>query len=183
VLKRYFAIQAIGRDQPGLVSDITGTVNNDLACNIETSLMTILGGHFATTLIVSSTESLDESDLQKAFERADLETSAGDVYVSRLGEEDFRRAWRGASYEVSIEASEQRGLVHTTAKTLADHGLNITSLSSSCGADGSRCTIVLELVLSGDMKKEGLETLLHDALPAGTMIELRPAPTNTGWMP
>jgi glycine cleavage system regulatory protein len=183
VLKRYFAIQAIGRDQPGLVADITGIVSETLHCNVETSLMTIIGGHFATTLIVSSDKPLEESDLKAAFSEADLETTAGGVYVSRLGEEDFKRAWRGASYEVSIEAPEQLGLVHKTSRTLAEHELNITNLSSACGVDGSRCTVVLELVLSGGMNKERLESVLRDALPASAMIEVRPVSANTGWMP
>jgi glycine cleavage system regulatory protein len=175
MLKQYFAIQAIGKDRNGLVANLTGVVCERFGCNIETSMMTILGGHFASTMIVSSTAALDEDNLSEALGEIDLGTPDRSVYISPLAEEDFRQAWRGASHEVTVEASERTGLLHQASAALAIAGVNITAVNSSCGIDGGgRCTVLLEVSLPGDMKSEDLMPILRERLPDDVLIEILP---------
>jgi glycine cleavage system regulatory protein len=175
MLKRYFAIQAIGRDKPGLVAIITEVVCERFGCNVETAHMTILGGHFASTLIASTPEELDEEDLEKAFREVDSDSGVRGFYVSSLGENDFKQAWRGASHEVTVHAPEQPGVVHLASKTLAEQEVNITSLASDCAPDGTRCTVVLQVVLPGTIESAHLKGVLERSLPSGTVVDVKPA--------
>jgi glycine cleavage system regulatory protein len=183
MFKQYFAIQAIGKDRPGLVANLTGVVCERFGCNIETSMMTIIGGHFASTLIVSNPDTINENEFSKALGEIDLGTPVRSVYISPLAEEDFRQSWRGASHEVTVEASERTGLLHQTSAALAEVGVNITAVSSSSSSDGGRCTVVLEVSLPGDMKSEDLMPGLRKRLSDDILIETRPALHSASWIP
>ncbi|HEX2391974.1 MAG TPA: ACT domain-containing protein [Solirubrobacterales bacterium] len=175
MLKHYFAIQAIGKDRSGLVANLTGVVSERFGCNVENSMMTIIGGHFAATMIVSAPGSLNEGELSEALGEIDLGTPVKSVYISPLAEEDFRQVWRVASHEVTVEASERIGLLHQASAALAEAGVNITAASSSCSPDEGRCTVVLEVSLPGEMKSEDLTPILRDKLPDDILIVARPA--------
>jgi glycine cleavage system transcriptional repressor len=170
--KNYFAIQAIGRDKPGLVAAITEVVCERFGCNIEGSAMTIVGGHFASTLIASSVEMIDELRLREG-----LAEDGGDLglHVSPLGKADFSRIWRDASHEVTVETSERTGLVHKTSRVLFEQGVNITYLASSCDPDKNRCTVMLAVTLPQGTGSKELETLLQNALPDDILIDVKPA--------
>lgn len=172
--KEYFAIQAIGRDRPGLVATITEVVCERFGCNIEGSAMTIVGGHFASTLIVSSLEDVSEVRLREA-----LSDDGGELglHVSPLAQTDFSPVWRDASHEVTVETSERTGLVHKTARTLFEKGVNITYLASSCDPDNNRCTVVLAVTLPPGTGSRDLESLLRDSLSEDVLVDVKPAQT------
>lgn len=172
-MKTYFAIQAIGKDRPGLAATITRVVHEELGFNIETSSMTIIGGHFATSLIASSSDRLEEDHVSRVFDELEPDPLTGAVVVSRLGVEDFRPAWREASYEVIAGGPEQPGLIYHATKALAEHGINITGLNSTC-VDGKHCTIVFDVTVTGDLGASQLEQLVGDALPEGMTVTATP---------
>ena len=64
------AVTVIGHDRPGIIADATSALA-ELGGNLEDSTMTILRGHFAMVLLVSTTAPLDEVE-------AELATLTGD---------------------------------------------------------------------------------------------------------
>lgn len=168
--KEYFAIQAIGNDRPGLVAKITGVVCEKFGCNIEESAMTIVGGHFASTLIISAGEEISEARLREAL---DAELKLG-LHVSPIAEADVGRALRDPSHEVMVETRERRGLVLEVSRVLFDQGMNINYLSSSCNPRRNTCSVVITTILPGSMSTKELEWLLEETLSGEVSVDVKP---------
>ncbi|HEX5989316.1 MAG TPA: ACT domain-containing protein [Solirubrobacterales bacterium] len=177
--KGYFAIQAIGKDKPGLVAKITGVVCERFGCNIEGSAMTIVGGHFASTLIASALEEINEANLREAL-AAELELG---LHVSPIAEADVGRSWREASHEVTVETVERHGLVLEISRVLFDHGMNINYLGSSCNSGRNSCTVVITTALPGSMRAKELEWLLEKTLPGDVFVDVKPVQAGSSEAP
>lgn len=169
--KHYLAIQVIGKDKSGLVAGITGVVCEDFGCSVEGSAMTIVGGHFASTMIASRTEAVDDIALHEALDKT------GDglaIQVSPLVESDFRSAWRDGSHELAVETEQRPGLVHEISRILADQGVNITTLASFCDAKDDRSTVMAAGALPNDMSSNQLRTIVEDRVQGEPKVEVRP---------
>lgn len=168
--KRYVAIQAIGKDKPGLVAGITGVVSKRFGCNVEGSAMSIVGGHFAATLIASSPEAIDEGALREGIEMAGDDLA---VHISPLAESDVRRFWRDASHEVTMHATERAGLVHEISRLLSEQSVNITFLSSSCDLRKSQSTVMIAGTLPEGMQSNQLRTMIEANIPGTLQVDVR----------
>lgn len=171
--KDYFAIQAIGKDKPGLVAKITGVVCEEFGCNIEGSAMTIVGGHFASTLIASTVEGISDVRLQEAL----VEEVKVSLHVSPIAESDVSRGLREASHEVTVETLERHGLVFEISRVLFDQGMNIHYLGSSCNPGRNSCTIVITTALPGSMGAKELKLLLEETLSDDVLVDVKPVQT------
>jgi glycine cleavage system transcriptional repressor len=169
--KRYLAIQAIGKDEPGLVAAITAVVSERFGCNIEGSTMSIVGGHFACTLIASGTTSIDDAAVKEALQE---EARGLQLNVSPLAEGDFRRAWRDATHEVLVSSVERRGLVHELSRILSERKVNISYLSSSSSPQKNRCTVMIAGHLPEGLGSRRLEMLLQDKIPGKPGVQVTP---------
>ncbi len=177
--KTYFAIQAIGRDTPGIVAAITGVLSEDFSCNVEMSQMTILGGHFAVTLIASCGAALDEAELEAKLAQPGPGSAVQSAYASRLDSDHFHQRGREASHSVIVQASERPGLLHRVSKALADHGVNIAALASSCSAEkDALCSMALDVILPPGMREEDLREILRSSVEDKIVFEIQPAPQN-----
>jgi glycine cleavage system regulatory protein len=177
--KDYYAIQAIGKDKPGLVAKITGVVCEEFGCNIEGSAMTIVGGHFASTLIASTVAEISEARLRQALV---AELALG-LHVSPIAEADVGRALREASHEVTVETLERHGLVLEISRVLFDQGMNINYLGSSCNPSRDTCTVVITTALPGSMSAKELEWLLEETLPGDVFVDVKPVQTGSSEAP
>jgi glycine cleavage system regulatory protein len=171
--KEYFAIQAIGKDKPGLVAKITGVVCEKFGCNIEGSAMTIVGGHFASTLIASTVEEVNEARLREELV-AELELG---LHVSPIAEADVGRALREASHEVTVGTLERHGLVLEISRVLFDQGMNINYLGSSRNSSRNTCTVVVTTALPGSMSAKELKWLLEENLLGDVFVDVKPVQT------
>ena len=63
---QHFALTIIGRDRPGIVSEVTEILYN-LGCNIADSSCSILGGQFAMILILAHPDFTDQKSFGDAF--------------------------------------------------------------------------------------------------------------------
>lgn len=169
--KRYLAIQAIGKDRPGLVATITAVVCESFGCNIEGSAMSIVGGHFASTLIASDSKAIDDRALRGAIDQAGDDLA---IHVTPLSEGDFRSVWRDASHELSVETEERPGLVHEISRILADQGVNITFLASSCDPSRDRSTVMVAGTLPPGMRSDQLKTIIEGSLPGVPIVAVKP---------
>src|SRR5881397_1608462 len=105
-MRRWFALSAIGRDRPGIVADLAELIY-ECDCNLEDSSMTILGSEFAVLLLLSGHGPDVERRLSAGCKRLEWEKRLT-VFFRPLEGDPLARI----------------------ARTLADHGVNITALKT-----------------------------------------------------
>jgi len=155
----YFALTIIGRDRPGIVSQVTEILFR-LGCNIADSSCSILGGQFAMILIISHPSRHDREGFGDAF--AALEESGLSVFLRTLkpGGEKHPEI-RGEICMISVYGSDKPGIVYRVAKELGDRRINITDLNTKLVGSKERPVYVmmLEAVLPEDMAVEDVAAI------------------------
>ncbi len=148
-----YAVTAIGRDRPGIVAALSGLLL-DLGGNIEDSRMSILGGHFAVMLIVDLPAGVAAASLGDGLEavRRDLGLEAVSLNeVASIGREDA-----GASHVLTVYGADRPGIVHSVTAVLAEHGVNVTDLSTRVtGGESPVYVMLIELGL-GEVPEDDL---------------------------
>jgi glycine cleavage system transcriptional repressor len=162
------AVTVIGRDRPGIIADVTAVVA-DLGGNLEDSSMTLLRGHFAWMLVAD----LDATPAELAARLAHLE--ADGLTVSVLPVADDEPYGSEAAYVLSVHGADRPGIVAGVTATLAEHGGNITDLSTRLGP-GGLYVLVAEVSLPADVDVVALGAQLAEAgRRLGVGVSLRPA--------
>jgi len=156
----HFALTIIGRDHPGIVSQVTEILYR-LGCNIADSSCSILGGQFAMLLIISHPEYRSGEDFKEVF--TPLEEANLSVFLRTLkpgGEQ--RPHFDGELCMISVYGSDKPGIVYRVARELGERGVNITDLNTKLIGSEQRPVYVmmLEATLPEDLSIEGLEELM-----------------------
>jgi glycine cleavage system transcriptional repressor len=150
----HFALTIIGRDRPGIVSQVTEILYR-IGCNIADSTCTILGGQFAMILILSHPEYHDRESFGEAF--APLEETGLSVFLRTLkpgGE--IHCIDRGEICMISVYGADKPGIVYRVAKELGDRRVNITDLNTKLVGSAARPVYVM---------------MIEAVLPEGTTVE------------
>jgi glycine cleavage system transcriptional repressor len=125
------AVTVLGHDRPGIIAQATALIA-DLAGNLEDSTMTLLRGHFAMVLLVSTESPL--VDVERA-----LSVLAADgtlqVSVREVPREDVDTGARGSAYLLSVHGADRPGIVSAMTAVVAGAGGNITDLSTRLTGD------------------------------------------------
>jgi glycine cleavage system transcriptional repressor len=129
-MRRWFAMSAIGRDRPGIVADLAELIY-ECDCNLEDSRMTILGSEFAVLLLLSGHGDDVGRRLSSGCKRLEWEKRLT-VFIRPLEEPAPvpGEPPRGTPLECVVTGVDKAGIVARVARTLADHGANITDLHS-----------------------------------------------------
>ncbi|PLY07731.1 MAG: amino acid-binding protein [Desulfuromonas sp.] len=137
----HYALTVVGRDRPGIVSEVT-EILYQLGCNIADSSCSILGGQFAMILILSHPELSSKDALSEAF--APLEERNLSVLVRTLkpgGEQ--RPDLYGEICMISVYGADKPGIVFRVAKILGEHQINITDLNTKLIGSAERPVYVM----------------------------------------
>jgi glycine cleavage system transcriptional repressor len=136
------AVTAVGADRPGIVAAVA-EVLHDVGGNVEDSAMTILGGHFAIVLLVSSPVVAEElrASLAPVADRLGLTVSVSGAAGQSTGAE--------ATHLLSVYGADKPGILAGVTRALADEGANITDLETRVLSAGSDpvYAMVVELVV------------------------------------
>jgi glycine cleavage system regulatory protein len=179
----YFAVLAIGRDTPGIVAGITGVLAEQHSCNMETSQMMTLGGHFALVMIVSSQLPVDPEKLQNDLAGSGGVDSDMHVHIGPIAPEDFRLVGgTEPSHRIFAVATDQSGLVHGMARVLSEASVNIGYLASQRHevSPEPQCQIAMDVSLPGEMNEDALRNRLNAALPKGSELIIESARQRDG---
>ena len=157
----FFALTIVGRDRPGIVSQVTEILFNQ-GCNIADSSCSILGGQFAMILILGHPEYTDRDSFGDAFkplEEADLTVA---LRVLKPGGE-VRSELYGDICMISVYGSDKPGIVYRVANVLGDKQVNITDLNTKLVGTEERpvYVMVLEAVLPEGVEEEEVNTWLN----------------------
>lgn len=139
----HFALTIVGRDRPGIVSQVTEILFN-IGCNIADSSCSILGGQFAMILILehpefSNRESFGESF--KPLEESDLTVA---LRVLKPGGE-VRPQIEGELCMISVYGADKPGIVYRVASVLGEKKINITDLNTKLVGTKERPVYVMIL--------------------------------------
>jgi glycine cleavage system transcriptional repressor len=166
------AVTAVGADRPGIIARVTGVLLEHRG-NIEDSSMTILGGHFAIVLLVSTAADPAELEAALAAATADL----GLVVTVRPVGSGADSA--PATHVLSVYGADRPGIVHAVAQVLADEGVNVTHLRTRV-LEGAQpvYAMLLEVSLPGAADYL-LARLRGDAALGGVEVSLHPLDAET----
>lgn len=156
----YFALTIIGRDRPGIVSQVTEILYR-LGCNIADSSCSILGGQFAMILIISHPEFTSKEEFGDAF--FSLEETNLSVFLRTLkpgGEQHPKLS--GELCMISVYGSDKPGIVFRVAKELGERQVNITDLNTKLIGSKERPVYVmlLEAVLPSVLSIEDVKAMM-----------------------
>ena len=160
-----FALSAIGRDRPGIVAEVTGTLLRH-GVNMADSQMAILGGHFAMMIVLITSAETDleglRADLDRSREKLDLEAlslSEIDDALARIDE---------PSHVITIYGADHPGIVNAVAAALAERGVNITDLDTHLVGEVTEPAymMILEVSLPDGLTGQGLEASLSEVARA-----------------
>lgn len=155
----HFAITAIGRDRPGIVSGLTGALR-DLGGNLEDVSSTILRGHFSMMLVVDTPKDVGAQQLTERLARA-AEPLGVQVTVSDVEAGTPERPT--ATHVLSVYGSDHPGIVASFATLLADRGANITDLSCRLtGGDTPIYALIAEVAVPLDLDTDELGSAITD---------------------
>jgi glycine cleavage system transcriptional repressor len=154
---QHFALTIIGRDRPGIVSQVTGILY-DHGCNIADSSCSILGGQFAMILILAHPDYIDRDSFGDAF--LPLEESGLSVFLRVLkpgGE--IRPDIEGEVCMVSVYGADKPGIVYRVARILGEKQVNITDLNTKLVGSEERpvYVLILEAVLPQNITEEDVD--------------------------
>lgn len=139
------ALTVLGHDRPGIIAEVTGALA-DLGGNLEDSSMTLLRGHFAWTLIVDTDTSADEIESRVAS----LRDEGLVVSVLPVPERQPDGA-PGRSFLLSVYGADRPGIVSAVTRVVADHGGNVTDLTTRLGTNLYLLTAEVELPADVDL--------------------------------
>ena len=131
---RRLALTAIGRDRPGIVA-AASRVLLDHEVNVEDSQMTILRGHFTMMLVVSVPEEADVGTLRDDLDDVRAELGLEAVALSPLDDVD-PASEPVPTHIVTLYGADHPGIVHAATSVLAEHGVDITDLTTKLAGEG-----------------------------------------------
>jgi glycine cleavage system transcriptional repressor len=167
----HFALTIIGRDRPGIVSQVTEILYR-LGCNIADSSCSILGGQFAMILIISHPACTDRESFGDAF--APLEESGLSVFLRTLkpGGEKHPKM-EGELCMISVYGSDKPGIVYRVTRELGERGVNITDLNTKLVGSEARPVYVMmiEAVLPPGLSEEEIAGIM-DGLKEEMQVDI-----------
>lgn len=173
----HFALTIVGRDRPGIVSQVTEILFKQ-GCNLADSSCSILGGQFAMILILGHPEFTDRESFGNAFkplEDADLTVA---LRVLKPGGE-IRSNIEGDLCMISVYGSDKPGIVYRVANVLGAKKVNITDLNTKLVGTEERpvYVMVIEAALPEGVGEEDVDNWLapiRDELQVDISVRIIP---------
>ena len=163
------AVSVIGVDRPGIIAAVTGALAQ-VGGNLEDSSMTILGGHFAMSLIVSL--EADDDAVRAALEpvTASLGLSS---FVGKVTDQPDHTS-TGSPYVVSVHGADRPGIVSRVMGVIASYGGNVSDLTTRLS--GELYVVVADVEVPLDVDIDALRGSLDAAADElGVEITVRAA--------
>jgi glycine cleavage system transcriptional repressor len=156
-----YALSAIGRDRPGIVAEVTGTLFRH-GVNIADSQMAILGGHFAMMLVLESSEKTDLEGLRADLERSCVKLELEALSLSEIDEAQARID--EPSHVITLYGADHPGIVNAVTAALAEHGVNINDLDTHLVGEEAEPVymMILEVALPEGLSGDQLESFLGE---------------------
>ena len=149
-MENWYMVTLVGKDRPGIVARISGTLYEG-KCNLGEASMTRLGGNFSIMLMVrfdGTEEALVRivAPVSEEFElRHHVDSIQGELH--RHVEPNVR---------ISVHGADRAGIVAQVTGALAEAGLNIINLESDVGGTEDKPIYIMQIE---GIASEGIEVL------------------------
>ena len=156
----HFALTIVGRDRPGIVSQVTEILFKQ-GCNLADSSCSILGGQFAMILILGHPEFTDRASFGDAFKPLEDSDLSVALRVLKPGGE-IRSHIEGDICMISVYGSDKPGIVYRVANVLGEKKVNITDLNTKLVGTEDRpvYVMVIEATLPEGVEEEDVDNWL-----------------------
>jgi glycine cleavage system transcriptional repressor len=156
-----YALSTIGRDRPGIVAEVTGTLLRH-GVNMADSQMAILGGHFAMMIVLVTSAETDVEDLRADLDRSRAKLELEAITLSEIDEAQARID--EPSHVITLYGADHPGIVNAVTSALAERGVNITDLDTHLVGDEAERTymMILEVSVPESLTGPGLEASLRE---------------------
>lgn len=125
--KNHVLVTSFGTDRPGIVEDLSRWILQQ-GGNIEDSRMSLLGGEFATLILVSGGTEIPQK-LENT--RAQFESQAHLTVITKpVSGAPVGVAGPMLRYDLRATSLDHPGIVHEVASLLRQHAINIVSAST-----------------------------------------------------
>ena len=121
--QKHIIISALGLDKPGIVSEISKTINNSKA-NIAESRMIKLGGDFSMMILVSTHHENLDLLLKNLNKINDVTVHTHETKITSFDENEFKEA------NIVLSGTDNEGLVSSLTEKLAEHDINIIEMNT-----------------------------------------------------
>ncbi len=163
----YLAVTVVGHDRPGIIAQSAAALAG-AGMNLEDSSMTLLRGHFAMTLICAG----EATAAEVTAHFAELRDDGLDVTVREVPP-DEELPPLGRSHLLTVHGADRLGIVSRLTSVLADHGGNITDLTTRIS--GELYVLAAEVDLPPELDPTDLSADLEVAAgELGVEATLRP---------
>ncbi|MDP6476747.1 MAG: ACT domain-containing protein [Nitrospinaceae bacterium] len=171
-MKNWYMLTFIGKDRPGIVSQVTLALYEG-GGNLGEASMVRLGGNFSIMLMVHYEGSADslEKKMSKVCTVLELQ-----VHVDKIEGELHRHV--EPDVRISIYGADRAGIVAETTGVLTEAGLNILNLESDVGGSSDNPIYIMEMEGVAGKGIDSLKSAL-DKLAEEKHVETRISPINT----
>ncbi len=159
---QHFALTIIGRDRPGIVSQVTEILFKE-GFNIADSSCSILGGQFSMILLISNPEITSTEQFSETFKP--LEENNLSVYIRTLKSGgEIRPELEGELCMISVYGADKPGIVYQVAKELGDRSISITDLNTKLIGDKQKpiYVMMLEAMLPEEVSIQDVESWMEN---------------------
>jgi len=122
----YLVMSALGKDRPGIVDQISKVIF-ELDCSIADSRMTVLGGEFATLLLVEG----PWNKLARLEDQVEELESRLELTITTKRTEERRAQGNLLPYAVDVVALDHPGIVYNLASFFSQRGINIEDMTTA----------------------------------------------------
>lgn len=173
-MKQWFMLTVIGRDQPGIVADLTSALYQ-AGANLGEASMVRLGGNF-TIMLMAEAES-DEVTLQRhidPFARAKQLHVHIDKIEGRLHQHVT------PNVQITVHGADRPGIVAQITSALTSAGLNILDLDSDVGGTADKPIYIM--VIDGHVQggTQAIARVLEPIRLSGIEVRLTSIDTLVG---
>jgi glycine cleavage system transcriptional repressor len=166
-MTQYALLTAFGQDRPGMVAALAEGLYQ-LGCNIEDTCMTRLRGEFAMIVMVRLPESVQADTLVERLAPSTAPLGLTVLCRALPAEAAERTSDPDAPfYMLSVYGADHPGIVARVARTVADHGGNITDVNTRVIGPAERpvYVMILEIQMTSGAQPEPLQDALEQLRP------------------
>jgi glycine cleavage system transcriptional repressor len=129
-MKTYFILSAIGKDQPGIVADVSEVIY-ECGGNIEDSSTSLLRNHFTLLLLFSTEREEVNQKLSSALKRLEWEKNLTVFYSPITFEEAYPKSKEQTDrFKITTSGVDHAGIVFKVCRLLADRKVNIIDMET-----------------------------------------------------
>jgi glycine cleavage system transcriptional repressor len=163
-MKTYFILSALGKDRPGIVTDVSEVIY-ECGGNIEDSSMSLLRNHFALLLLFSTEREEVNQKLSSGLKRLEWEKSLTVYYSPVSLEEAHPRVKEEADrFKISTSGIDHAGIVFRVCRMMADQRINIIDMETRRVLSAESGTPLFEMDIDVEVPRSISEQRLREDL-------------------